>query len=301
MRPGDRAEGERLLAALADYEAANSPLPGIAPNGNRVALIEQLIESERRRRFVQHLREADLSPLRADPTNALFDPLKAAAVHQRNGNLDEAFWMVFLFVHFGRSHRGGWRYARDVYGHLGTAVWDWPTVSRGAGAFRTWLNENATAITSNGPGGFGNHRKYERLDRTGEVVESYVAWVGPEKSHAIRFGLNGAVPEAPRVAFSRLYLSMTPVKQFGRTARFDYLTTVSRLGLAELEPDRPHLESATGPMTGARLLFGSTGQAHELDQALVRFGDSLELTADVIEDGVCNWQKSPAAFRPFRG
>jgi hypothetical protein len=263
-------------------------------------LIEQVIESERRRRFVQRLSTADLSPLRADPSSTLFDPLKAAAIHRQRGETDEAFWMVFLFVHFGRSRGGGWRYARDVYSRLGTGRWDWPTVAGDAAGFRSWLTENLTAIKGNGPGGFGNHRKYERLAETSEVVETYVSWVGPERSHGARFAHAGHSAD-PRLNFAQQYASMALIARFGRTARFDYLTTVGRLGLADLVPDRPHLDSATGPLAGARLLFGSAQPARELDQALVRLGDDLDLTMDVIEDGVCNWQKSPGQFRPFRG
>lgn len=300
MRPNDAGEAARLSAALLRYEGAHGPLPGVASAANRTALIEQLIESERRRRFVQRVSTADLSPLRADPSSTLFDPLKAAAIHQQRGETDESFWMVFLFVHFGRSRGGGWRYARDVYSRLGTGRWDWPAVSADPAGFRSWLTANATAIKRDGPGGFGNHRKYESLAETGEVVETYVSWVGPERSHAARLALGGH-PDDARLNFAEQYLSMAPIARFGRTARFDYLTTVGRLGLADLVPDRAHLESATGPWTGARLLFGSAQPARELDQALVGLGDDLELTMDVVEDGVCNWQKSPAQFRPFRG
>lgn len=301
MRPPDAAEAERLSAALSEYEDAHGVLPGIVAAENRTSFIEQVVESERRRRFVRQLATLDLSPLRADPTSVLFDPLKAAVIRQRMGQVDEAFWMVFLFVQFGRSRNGGWRYTRDVYGRLGSALWDWRSVAADPGGFATWLVENASAIRANGQGGFGNHRKYERLETTGEVVESYVAWVGPEGSHAVRFAPDGAGGGDPRRAFAHLYASMAGITRFGRTARFDYLTTVGRLGLAEIEPDRPYLGGATGPLKGARLLFGSTASPHELDGALQRLGQALDLAMDVVEDGVCNWQKSPGQFRPFRG
>jgi hypothetical protein len=34
----------------------------------------------------------------------LFDPLKAAVLHYRRGRVDEAYWLVFLAVHFGKAH-----------------------------------------------------------------------------------------------------------------------------------------------------------------------------------------------------
>ena len=40
----------------------------------------------------------------------------------------------------------------------------------------------------------------------------------------------------PRKAFDILYHSMGAVASFGRTARFDYLTMIGKLGLAPIEP-----------------------------------------------------------------
>ena len=58
--------------------------------------------------------------------------------------------------------------------------------------FRAWLHAHTERLMKKRvqPGGFGNHRKYESLDAksengTGAVVESYVKWVGPPRTHAI--------------------------------------------------------------------------------------------------------------------
>jgi hypothetical protein len=301
VRPGDAPFAARLEEGLRRFEAASGSLPGIAGRVERVTLIEQLVESQRRRAFVQRLPALRLDHRRADPRSDLFDPLKAAAVIQRDGAVDEAFWMAFLFVQFGRSRSGGWRYAREVYGRLGTGRWDWPSVSREPAAFRAWIEGEAEAIRHGGPGGFGNHRKYQSLCSTGETVETYVAWVGDGGSHEARFNvLAGTAGGDPKGTFAAAYRSMAPVSGFGRTARFDYLTTVGRLGLLAIEPDRAYLDGATGPLAGARILVGTASPAHELDGRLVALGAELGLTMDVVEDGVCNWQKSPSAFRPFR-
>lgn len=301
MRPGDRPLADALGQALARFEVSNGNLPGIAGAAERATLMEQLVESHRRRQFVERIASMELDPRRADPASDLFDPLKAAVVLMRDGAADEAFWMAFLFVHFGRARRGGWRYARDVYGRLGAGRWDWASVSRDPAAFRAWIEGEAEGIRRAGAGGFGNHRKYQSLASTGETVETYVDWVGGG-SHVDRFdALSVAARGGARRAFAAAYQSMAPVVGFGRTARFDYLTTVGRLGFAEIEPDRAYLEGATGPLAGARLLFGATLPPHELDDRLVILGGELGITMDVVEDGVCNWQKSPAAFKPFRG
>ena len=126
MRPRDRREAQRLETALDEFHRNEQSLPGIQSAARRQALIEQVLESIRRVKYVGVVAQRDISPLRADPTSELFDPIKAALIHQRQGRIDEAFWLVFLSVHFGRHGRSGWRLARDVYGRLGGPVWsDW--------------------------------------------------------------------------------------------------------------------------------------------------------------------------------
>jgi hypothetical protein len=94
------------------------------------------------------------------------------------------------------------------------------------------------------------------------------------------------------------------VRQFGRTARFDYLQTAGELGLAPITPDALHCQGSTGPVAGARLLFGDPGNSPslaDLENSAVKLDGYLNLGLDAIEDALCNWQKSPALFRPFRG
>ena len=309
MRPRDRELAQRLDAELVAFHGATRPLPGVCGADRRKALIEQMLESIHRVRFVQTVRGRPISERRADPNDELFDPLKAAILHQRRGNLEEAFWLVFLFVHFGRNLRGGWRYAREVYGRLGDGtLWDWASTSRDPGAFRAWLNANQDELKRRGvPGGFGNHRKRESLDAysangTGAVVESYVTWVGPLRSHHEIF--SEALRQSdgdPKRAFDNLYISMDAVTRFGRLARFDYLTMIGKLELAPIIPGSPYLAGSSGPLKGAQLLFSRKEKAPTLDSYLVEFDEHLQVGMQVLEDALCNWQKSPERFVRFRG
>jgi hypothetical protein len=94
---------------------------------------------------------------------------------------------------------------------------------------------------------------------------------------------------------------MDAVARFGRTARFDYLTMLGKLGLAAIQPGSTYMEGATGPARGARLLFGVDASQRTLDQWVVQLGSILSLGMQEMEDSLCNWQKSPAVFRRFRG
>lgn len=307
MRPRDRELAQRLEVGLIEFDQTRRQLPGIRSAQSREALREQLLESIHRVRYVEVIRSRQISERRADPNDELFDPLKAAILHQRGGNLEEAFWSVFLFVHFGKHATGGWRYAREIYGRLGDGtLWDWGSTSQDPAGFRNWLNAHQTHLRRPG-GGFGNHRKRESLDGmsangTGAVVESYVGWVGPRRSHVQMF--DEAVARAggdSRAAFDALYGSMNAVVRFGRLARFDYLTMVGKLGLAPISPGSPYLAGSSGPLRGARLLFDRDGPAPIFDVWLVELDQQLGVGMQVLEDAICNWQKSPDQFVRFRG
>jgi hypothetical protein len=304
MRPRDRELAQQLKAGLLSFDRDKRPLLGICDSAKREALLEQILESIHRVKYVAKLRARELSDRRADPNDQLFDPLKAAILHQRQGNIDEAFWMVFLFVQFGRHARAGWRYAREVYGRLGNGGrWDWATTSADSSRFRAWLNDHQVDLKREGVSrGFGNHRKYESLKNTGAAVESYVSWVNPPRTHQEL--IEQACQQAGgdrRKTFDSLYQSMKAVARFGRMARFDYLTMVGKLKLASIEPVSAYLQGSTGPIEGARLLFGAHESTAKLDQWLVELDAQLNVGMQVLEDALCNWQKSPERFKPYRG
>ena len=302
----------RLAGGFDAYEAAEGPLPGLSAAG-RASLIRQLADSSRVATYVEHLRTTSLSPQAADPSDAWFNPIKAAIIRHREENEDEAFWLIFLLTHFGRHRRAGWRYVREVYGAFGAGnPWTWERVSANVTGFRDWLDAHRQDLADpSQPGGFGNHRKYESLSGqnaagTGSVVASYVAWVGDPPEHRIRVEAALAAADGdPYAAFDELYQSMAAVHRFGRLARFDYLTMVGRIGLADIQAGKTYLQGSTGPLRGARLLFeptvgpAPTAAALEAQMAVLR--GYLGVTFGVLEDALCNWQKSPYEFRRFRG
>lgn len=313
MKPKDQELFNSLREKLEKFAISVRPLPGIATVERQDSLIRQFIESTHRVEFPAVIRGRDISPRRADPSSLLFDPLRAAIIQQRAGKIDEAFWLVFLFVHFGKHATGGWRYAREVYGRLGeNSHWTWANTSADPAAFRKWLDDHQPELKRPGvPGGFGNHRKYESLDAykpsgTGNAVESYVAWIGPPRTHEQLFlGKCAQAGGDPRKAFSTLYKSMSQVARFGRTARFDYLAMVGKLGLACIEPDSTYMIGSTGPSAGAKLLFFDNStqnmSSKVLDSWLIELEGSLGVGMQAMEDALCNWQKSPNVFKPFRG
>ena len=286
---------------------------GTAPR--RVTLAKQIVQSYRRIKYVEVLKAREVSSASRDPSNELFDPLKASIAFMQENRIDESCWLVFYFVHFGKNLRGGWRYAREVYNSLGKGEpWNWKNTSNDPKAFRKWLRDNQIGLKRKGvPGGFGNHRKYQSLDadandQTGAAFESYVQWIGNSKSHEKRFNeiLENSNDDACS-RFDSLFSSMSAVSSFGRMAKFDYLCMIGKLGLREIEPACVYIDAATGPKAGGKLLFGGSLGAvrsnSQLEKEYTALANSLQLPfcMQILEDAICNWQKSPDNYKPFRG
>ncbi len=158
-------------------------------------------------------------------------------------------------------------------------------------------------------GKFGNHRKYASLrpdakGTTREVVESYVAWIGPG-GHARFFAdVVRRAGNDPHLIFDVLYGEL-PVVGFGRLAKFDYLSLIGRYGIAPIEAGSAYLAGATGPADGARLLFDGRRDGRSPVRQLQALLDALDrdlcVGMAVMEDALCNWQKSPTRFVHYKG
>ena len=295
----------RIREVLAKY-VDDWPLPGIKDTDARECLIAQLIDSFRRVNYYLTIDSRSISENRLNPASASFDPLRAAILHKRRGNINEAFWLAFLTTHFGRNLHTGWRLLTDVYRGLGDRVkWDWQTITGHVGEFREWLDEAETELKSNGK--FGNHRKYEncngsKVRGTGAAIASYVSWIGQDHDHVQMINhAKDAAGDDPHELFEFLYRNMN-VTTFGRMGKFDYLTAIGKLGLVDIEPGNTYLNESTGPLRGMRVLFGNYDSG-TLDLLLEELEARLSFPfgMQILEDAICNWQKSPSIYRYFKG
>jgi len=109
---------EELDRGLLEFSRADIPLRGISDEVMRRTLAQQMIASLRRLDYTAILKTRGIHPDRTNPDSDLFDPERAALWHARNGNADEAIWLIFLSIHFGKHRTHGWRMLRDVYSGL---------------------------------------------------------------------------------------------------------------------------------------------------------------------------------------
>ncbi|MBU3077823.1 hypothetical protein [Sphingomonas quercus] len=303
MWPSKETKRARIATALAD---ARTPLglQGLPDQATIDTLALQFVASLRREEYYKLVQAKPVGADRANPNNPSFDPERAVAHYMQQGNVEEAGWLIFLMTHFARPV-SGWRRLKDVYGRLGAGKWEWATVVADPDAFYDWIAGNWQAIG----GSFGNHRKYESLDPTKSrpmkrAIADYLTWIGPA-GHATFFtNVVHAAGNDPHTIFDHLYRSMK-IRSFGRLAKFDYLSLVSRYGLAPIEAGSAYLDGATGPGRGARLLVdgnptSATGNA-AIQATLNELDATLNVGMAVMEDALCNWQKSPQHFVHYVG
>ncbi|WP_128089499.1 hypothetical protein [Bradyrhizobium viridifuturi] len=304
MWPTRSERREELAQALLDFSNRHVTLAGITDDRHRDTLAMQMVASLRRIDYTRAIKSRDIASDRTAPNSSLFEPERAAALLARNGQLDEAIWLIFLATHFGQHGRHKWRMLRDVYSGLGRRPWTWGRVSSNPRLFRDWLQSNFHRIG----GAFGNHRKYETLNPasnngTATVVESFVTCFAPAPSRWFS-DLVRSEGNDPHRLFDAAYRKLT-IARFGRLAKFDFLALLGRLDLAPIAPGSAYLAGATGPLRGARLLVdgnvNSTRSASELEGILQELDRYLHVGMQVMEDSICNWQKSPATFVHFRG
>lgn len=295
----DVAEFQRIVRGLTTCASA-----GICelPDSRPMVLGEQLIESLRRRRFVTALKGRSLSAAVANPRHPGFDPVRAAIYFQRLDSVEESAWLTFIFTHCGRHTKTDYQLAAAIYAGP-DGPWTFERILAERDAFSEWWHAHWEEIRLSGAK-FGNHRKYETLrpesGGTLMAVLTYASWIESLGGHQGAFALPDGV--SPEGHFEWLYEAMSAVARFGRTARFDYLNMVAKIGLSSIVPGRAFFAGSTGPLAGARLLFGEPSlSAGAAEVKLKAVNLELRLPFDVWEDGLCNWQKSPDRFISFRG
>ena len=91
---------------MLSFDREKRSIPGIHNSTRRKVLIEQLLESVRRVKYVEVIRTLKLSNRRADPNDDLFDPLKAAILCQRRRNIQDVKSNM-VFGHFLNQQQRG--------------------------------------------------------------------------------------------------------------------------------------------------------------------------------------------------
>lgn len=295
------------VKAKLDRYRRDISLPGIDDAEAENCFIKQFVDSYKRIKYIDLLKSRDIDSERKNPNSDLYDPIRAAILHFNNGDINEAVWNLLLYVHFGKNLRSNYGLIQAVYGKLGSVdIWSWDAISGNLGDFRYWLNDNVDQIKTHG--NFGNHRKYQSLKPsarygTYQTFESFIRLVDGSFVEFIET-IPDAIKRDKNDFFDYLFWHFVGIVGFGRLAVFDFLCMIGKVGVLDIEPRSPYLGN-DGPVNGTRLLFDSNARASDLNDFLKDIGDSAlsdyPFVMQILEDCVCNWQKSPTSYLLFRG
>lgn len=252
-------------------------------------------------RFVHHLgrsiRRREVvgrrwSRINLDPTDIAFLIQEARDA----GDQEEAIWRAFLAAHFGRDSTdkrpsaGEDSAGRLLCGFGSTPKWTWKVVRADPKAMCGWLEQHAGDLRTLS---FGNHRKYESKQPVdlGNVIVSFIAVVHDHGgTPATLFTVAPDEAATPEDRFEVLFRRLVAVHRFGRTGSFDLLTFMADMKLLNVEPTSCYLRNSSGPLAGARKLWGKRS-TDDLDFLAATLARNLGISPQVVEDALCNWQK----------
>jgi hypothetical protein len=128
--------------------------------------------------------------------------------------------------------------------------------------------------------------------RPARTAEAYRAWAARSGTQAVAFA--GEATWTPQRRFSRLYERLA-LPGFSRAGRFELLTSLGRLGLAEIEPDELRLGDASdATAVAAKRVFG-IGDAFLLEQRAAALAEAAEVPRAALDLGLFNFgQPEPA-------
>ena len=96
----------------------------------------------------------------------------------------------------------------------------------------------------------------------------------------------------PSRTFDELFEKFTKIHRFGRLAAFDFVDLLLEMRLVtNAEPAHCYLKHSSGPLRGAKRIWGTLSDA-ELDRRAAQLARELDVSCFVIEDALCNFQKS---------
>lgn len=210
--------------------------------------------------------------------------------HQQH-QADEVVWRVFLASHFGRlssTDLDAESAGLFLCGFGETPRWTWECViSDNGAALEAWLRGNPQVSNALA---FGNHRKHEdkKVDGLMEVIRSFIGLAKRCESPSKIITPRGVSPGFDQ--FDQLFQRIQ-IDRFGRLGKWDFIDVLAQLKLTTAEPKHCYLHDASGPLRGARQIWGDGQDEDILNVRCARIVKRLPVSGFVLEDALCNSQK----------
>jgi hypothetical protein len=207
---------------------------------------------------------ARLAELAADPPGLYAE---AALAEDR----EEALWLAFLIA------------------HLSPLAGDDGPFAPIEAARTTWASGEPPRL---GEGTVLGPRTSVDPRQPTRTADAYRVWAGRAGSQAA--AINGEPSWSPQRRFSRLY-DRIALPGFTRAGRFELLTSLGRLGLAEIEPGELRLGDASDATANAAKRVFGIGDAFLLEQRAAALAETTGVPLAALDLGLFNFgQVEPA-------
>ncbi|MCB9231507.1 MAG: hypothetical protein H6581_07585 [Bacteroidia bacterium] len=204
---------------------------------------------------------------------------------------DTRIWFVYLATYFGKSNLSKWRLFNQATFREDNTLITVEGILKDREEYFDFLKGRNLFQNAN----YSNHRKYTKKSLEGNkgILFSFDFFLK-----------NLALFRAPvNQNFHKVYLNALKVPNFGRMAAFDFTCNLCKCRLYVDEPVSMYQAHSTGPLSALKDMLFYAGVTSPEKSLAISLGDELldwfsansniYMLAQVLEDSICNWQKSP--------
>ena len=253
-------------------------------------LSRQMIDSIRRvlifRTYLERAEKAEIENLPYFHTSNPFTLAQRSSL-----SLDSRIWHNYVATYFGKSNKSKWMLFNRATFREDKSLITFEDILDNPEEYFEYLRSISFFDNSS----YSNHRKYTKKSLEGDKGVFLSFYYVMENIHLFK---------AETVsAFDVIYRNSLSIPNFGRMAAFDFSCNLCKCGLNVLEPESMYQRYSTGPLSALRNLLTLADVPNPDKNFQVSFGDDLltwfddnsniYMLAQVLEDTICNWQKSP--------
>lgn len=237
---------------------------------------------------------------KADETGLSYQHTSNPFVLSQRTSLDinSRVWYVYLATYFGKSNRSKWTlFNRASYRANGTLI----TLEEILENREDYFSYLETINLFDGTR-FSNHRKYTKKELHGN--KGLIQSINYFLDHIDEFSNDD------NIEYDIIYKRALNIPNFGRMAAFDFTSSLCKCNLHVNEPTSMYHENSTGPLSALKDLLRLAGKVNskanqiELGNNLLtwfRGNSEIFMVAQVLEDAICNWQKSHRTYQRYFG
>lgn len=213
-------------------------------------------------------------------------------------NIKDKIWILYLATYFGKSNKSKWVLFNRSSFRVNQSLITFTQIRKSPEIYYEYLNSIDLFEGTK----FSNHRKYTKKSLNGSK--------GLINSMNFMIENMEEFNRKQKITFSEFYKLSHKIPGFGRLASFDFTSTMAKCELNVEQPLSMYANNSTGPLKGLFLLLSvtknSTSHQDQIDlsEKLTCWflnNSHIFMVAQVLEDAICNWQKSPIHYERYFG